>query len=179
MKSVSKFEAIGIFLSVAAMAIALSIINMKDTTIALAPDTSTQAAGVVVVDESNVNGRAALADALLDATVGSNLRQLVVDDVVVGVGNEAQVGDVVTVNYIGRLQNGQEFDNSYTRGTPFTFTLGEGRVIQGWDQGVVGMKVGGERVLVIPSDLAYGDRGAGPIPGGATLVFIVELLAIN
>ena len=71
------------------------------------------------------------------------------------------------------------YDNSYIKGQPFTVEVGAGRVIQGWDQGVVGMKVGGQRILIIPANLAYGKDGAGPIPGGATLVFAIELLEIK
>ena len=98
----------------------------------------------------------------------------------VGEGAEAASGQTVSVHYRGTLENGKQFDASYDRGTPFTFPLGAGRVIKGWDEGVVGMKVGGKRKLVIPSDLAYGSRGAGGvIPPNATLVFEVELLDVK
>ena len=97
----------------------------------------------------------------------------------VGDGAEANPGQKVTVNYIGLLENGKEFDSSYGRG-PFSFPLGAGQVIKGWDEGVAGMKVGGKRKLVIPPELGYGSRGAGGvIPPNATLVFEVELLEIN
>lgn len=106
--------------------------------------------------------------------------ELKIEDVVVGGGVEAVSGKRVTVNYIGTLTNGQKFDSSYDRNTPFTFTLGAGEVIKGWDQGVVGMKAGGKRKLTIPSTLAYGDQGVpNVIPGGATLVFEVELLSVE
>lgn len=105
--------------------------------------------------------------------------QLVVQDVVVGTGAEAMAGQKLQVHYIGRLQNGQVFDSSRERGQAFTFTLGVGDVIRGWDQGLPGMKVGGKRVLVIPSLLGYGERGIGPIPPDATLIFEVELLGIE
>ena len=88
-------------------------------------------------------------------------------------------GDTVSVHYVGTLQNGTEFDNSNKRGAPFEFTVGGGQVIKGWDEGLVGMRVGGQRILVIPSDMAYGEKGIGPIPGGATLVFSIELIAIK
>ncbi|MFN9623465.1 MAG: FKBP-type peptidyl-prolyl cis-trans isomerase [Cyanobacteriota bacterium] len=104
---------------------------------------------------------------------------LQITDLVVGDGVEATPGQTVSVNYRGTLQNGKEFDSSYGRG-PFSFPLGGGRVIKGWDEGVAGMRVGGKRELVIPPDLAYGSRGAGGvIPPDATLVFEVELLGVG
>jgi FKBP-type peptidyl-prolyl cis-trans isomerase len=98
-----------------------------------------------------------------------------------GTGESAKNGDTVSVHYTGTLENGTKFDSSVDRGTPFSFTLGVGQVIQGWDLGVAGMKVGEKRKLTIPSELAYGDTGTpgGPIPPKATLIFEVELLGIN
>jgi len=106
---------------------------------------------------------------------------LVIEDVVVGDGTEAQDYNKVIVNYTGTLEDGSIFDSSLKPGrTPFTFTLGAGSVIKGWDLGVKGMKVGGKRKLTIPSDLGYGDNGAGNvIPPGATLIFEVELLEVE
>lgn len=106
--------------------------------------------------------------------------ELAVEDIVVGDGAEASTGNQVDVHYTGWLTNGDKFDSSLDRGRPFSFELGARNVIAGWDQGVVGMRVGGKRKLTIPPDLGYGDRGAGAvIPPGATLVFEVELLAIK
>lgn len=111
-----------------------------------------------------------------ERTTASGLR---ITDLVEGSGDEAQRGQVVEVNYRGTLQSGREFDSSYGRG-PFSFPLGAGRVIQGWDEGVAGMKVGGKRKLVIPPELGYGSRGAGGvIPPDATLIFDVELLKVG
>ena len=106
---------------------------------------------------------------------------LLIEDIVVGVGNEAKDHNKVVVNYTGTLENGSIFDSSLKPGRdPFTFTLGVGSVIKGWDQGVKGMKVGGKRKLVIPPDLGYGDKGAGNvIPPNTTLYFEVELLEVE
>jgi len=106
--------------------------------------------------------------------------ELKVEDMKLGGGVEAAAGKTVTVHYTGWLTNGTKFDSSVDRGQPFTFPLGAGRVIQGWDKGVAGMKVGGKRKLTIPPNLGYGERGAGAvIPPNATLVFEVELLSVN
>ena len=99
------------------------------------------------------------------------------EDIVVGQGAPAAAGDVLTVHYIGSFTTGQVFQNSYQLGTPFTFRLGAGDVIRGWDQGVVGMRVGGKRRLTIPPELAYGDVPQQGIPANSTLVFEIELLA--
>ena len=97
-----------------------------------------------------------------------------------GEGKEAAAGKVVLVHYTGWLPNGEKFDSSRDRSEPFSFTLGAGQVIAGWDEGVAGMKVGGRRKLVIPPDLGYGTAGAPPdIPPGATLVFDVELVDVR
>lgn len=114
-------------------------------------------------------------------TTASGLQYI---DVIVGAGAEATAGQNVTVHYTGWLQNadgsaGAKFDSSKDRNDPFEFPLGASRVIQGWDEGVQGMKVGGKRQLIIPSALGYGARGAGgAIPPNATLIFDVELLAV-
>jgi peptidylprolyl isomerase len=103
---------------------------------------------------------------------------LVTKEIVKGTGPEAKAGQSVSVNYVGVLYHGgKEFDSSWKRSEPFTFTLGKGQVIKGWDQGVAGMKVGGRRELVIPAELAYGKTGSPPtIPPNAPLVFVVDLL---
>lgn len=109
----------------------------------------------------------------------SLLKEIKITDEKVGTGQEAKNGDTVTVNYIGTLTNGKKFDSSYDRNEPFSFTLGAGQVIKGWDLGVVGMKVGGKRKLVIPPDLGYQDKAQGSIPANSTLIFEVELVSIN
>jgi len=110
----------------------------------------------------------------------TSMDELKIEDIVVGTGVEAVIGKKVTVNYSGTLIDGTKFDSSYDRGIPFSFTLGMGEVIKGWDQGVIGMKVGGKRKLTIPSSLGYGETGAGSvIPPNATLIFEVELLKVE
>jgi FKBP-type peptidyl-prolyl cis-trans isomerase len=105
---------------------------------------------------------------------------LIIEDMAVGEGAEAQTGRTVSVHYTGWLSSGEKFDSSKDRNEPFDFPLGRGYVIPGWDQGVAGMKVGGQRKLTIPPHLGYGERGAGGvIPPNATLVFEVELLAVR
>lgn len=179
MSPINRVEVIGIFLSIAVMALVLAAVRFDGSNFALDISGASQTAGVITVDESASNQEAALANAIVEGAPGATLQKMIIDDVIIGEGKEVSEGDTVSVHYIGRLQNGQEFDNSYHRGTPFTFEVGAGRVIEGWEQGLVGMQAGGQRVLVIPSHMAYGDTGAGPIPGGATLVFAIELLEIN
>ncbi|HEX3391871.1 MAG TPA: FKBP-type peptidyl-prolyl cis-trans isomerase [Solirubrobacteraceae bacterium] len=105
---------------------------------------------------------------------------LVIKELIKGTGAEAKAGESVTVNYVGVLYHGgKEFDSSWKRSEPFPFALGKGQVIKGWDQGVAGMKVGGRRELIIPSELAYGKTGSPPtIPANAPLVFVVDLLGV-
>lgn len=107
-------------------------------------------------------------------------KTLVIKELIKGTGPVASAGDSVTVNYVGVLYNGgKEFDASWKRNQPFTFTLGKGQVIPGWDQGVAGMRVGGRRELIIPASLAYGTRGSPPtIPPNSPLVFVVDLLGV-
>ena len=110
----------------------------------------------------------------------SDVTELLVEDLEAGIGKEAKSGDTVVMHYTGWLDDGEKFDSSVDRGVPFTTVIGVGRVIKGWDQGVPGMKIGGKRKLTIPSDLGYGEHGAGlVIPPFATLTFELELLEIK
>ncbi|MFX4272854.1 FKBP-type peptidyl-prolyl cis-trans isomerase [Propionibacteriaceae bacterium Y1685] len=117
----------------------------------------------------------------IDFPEGPAPTDLQIEDLTVGDGPEATAGHNVVVHYVGVTHSGgEEFDASWNRGTPFTFPLGGGRVIAGWDQGVQGMKVGGRRRLTIPAHLAYGDRGAGGVIGpGEALIFVVDLLEVR
>ena len=119
--------------------------------------------------------------------MNANITELVKKDNVIGTGREAEAGLNVTVHYTGWLYDpskedgkGKKFDSSVDRGDPFNFSLGSGQVIQGWDQGFAGMKIGGRRTLIIPPEMGYGARGAGGvIPPNATLIFDVELLGVK
>jgi peptidylprolyl isomerase len=118
---------------------------------------------------------------LVEPHLGAPPDDLVIDDIVVGDGPEALAGTHVVVHYVGvGASSGQEFDSSWNRGDPFDFDLGASQVIQGWDRGVEGMRVGGRRRLVIPAHLAYGERGAGGVIGpNETLIFVVDLLEVR
>lgn len=112
-------------------------------------------------------------------TATKEVPKMQIEDIKVGDGDTAEVGRQLTVQYKGTLTNGVQFDSSYDRNSPFQFRLGEGNVIKGWDQGMVGMKVGGKRKLTIPPDLGYGSQAVGSIPPNSTLVFEVELLNVQ
>jgi peptidylprolyl isomerase/FKBP-type peptidyl-prolyl cis-trans isomerase FkpA len=105
---------------------------------------------------------------------------LVIEDLKIGDGQEVEKFNIVTVNYTGLLEDGTKFDSSLNPGrTPFRFTVGAGQVIKGWDEGLMGMKIGGKRKLTIPPDLGYGSRDNGPIPANSTLTFEIDLLTIE
>ncbi len=109
----------------------------------------------------------------------ANTDGLIVQDQVVGTGDEAVNGTLVTVHYVGTFENGQKFDSSIDNGRAFQFILGKGNVIKGWDLGIAGMKVGGKRLLKVSPDLGYGSQKYGPIPANSTLIFEVELLKVD
>ncbi len=175
----NKYEIVGMFLSVGVMTLALVAVRAQTnplSELSTTLDGTTQTAVVVATDDGSEGLKNALTGA---ATADGELIKLVIDDVRVGDGAAVTEGDMVSVHYIGTTQDGVQFDSSYTRGEPFVFTVGGGKVIKGWDTGLVGMKVGGQRILVIPADLAYGNRQVGPIPPNTPLVFAIELLAIK
>jgi len=143
------------------------------------------AVGGIILIFSNKSTNQPLATPTPEVTIESTMEptgdKLIIQDQIVGTGTEAIAGHKITVNYTGTLTNGTKFDSSLNPGrTPFQFTLGAGEVIQGWDQGFAGMKVGGKRKLTIPPELGYGSSGAGSvIPPNATLIFEVELLKVE
>ncbi|MEO7448032.1 MAG: FKBP-type peptidyl-prolyl cis-trans isomerase [Humibacillus sp.] len=117
----------------------------------------------------------------IDFPEGAAPADLVIEELIEGEGEPAKAGDTVSAHYVGVAHStGEEFDSSWNRGSPLDFRLGVGMVIQGWDQGIEGMKVGGRRRLTIPAHLAYGDRGAGAaIAPGETLIFVVDLANVR
>ncbi len=176
----NKFELLGIVASVLVMAIALYLLTLETSLLTSAENTDQAAqTGIVMVGDSSDQSQALRAAIINAAGPSGELEKMIIDDVKIGTGEAVKEGDSVTVHYIGTLQNGQEFDNSNKRGTPYTFKVGDGKVIKGWEEGILGMKAGGSRILVIPPELAYGESGYGPIPGNASLVFAIELLSIN
>lgn len=133
-------------------------------------------------DETKVNAEEMAAAQKINDSKGAKIMEdkLHIEDTVVGTGETAKKGDKVEVHYVGTLLNGTKFDSSRDRSQTFEFTLGQGRVIKGWDEGVPGMKIGGKRILTIPSEMAYGSRGAGAlIPPHSALKFEVELISIK
>ncbi len=174
-----KYELIGAGISVACMAAALYLIQLEtNAALVTSEPAAVVATDAVVVGEGDERNEwtKAIVEAADD---NGNVKSMIIDDIKVGEGEEVKTGDTVAVHYIGTLQDSTEFDNSKKRGEPFEFTVGGGQVIKGWDEGLVGMKVGGQRVLVIPPEKAYGERGIGPIPPNATLVFAIELIEVK
>jgi FKBP-type peptidyl-prolyl cis-trans isomerase len=178
---INKYEAIGILVCAGLMAVALFLMRLDNTGDLLGSiDADTQAASIVVSNSEGEDSAQALAQSLASSMDASGeIKSLIIDDVVLGSGEAVEEGDTVSVHYIGTLQNGQQFDNSYVKGDTFTFEVGKGEVIKGWDQGLVGMKEGGQRILVVPASLAYGNTVVGPIPANSTLIFSVELVDIK
>lgn len=154
-------------------------ITSAPSQVSASPITQTAATQAVVAATTVASEAAKLQPIASDDDYITTDSGLKYKDIEVGTGDMPTVRQLVSVHYTGMLQNGKVFDSSLKRGEPFTFPIGAGRVIKGWDEGVATMKVGGKRQLVIPSALAYGDRGVpGVIPPNATLTFDVELLDI-
>jgi len=175
MFSLNKFEAVGIIGSIAVFSLLLMLVNQQ-TQVTELPEVKQEGAIVVATDDTEDDE---LSNALEKAQTEGELTELVIQDVRIGQGKAVENGDTLVVNYIGSTQDGVQFDSSYKRGEPFIFTVGRGIVIQGWDKGVIGMREGGQRILVIPSEMGYGNRQIGTIPPNSTLVFAVELLEIR
>jgi len=158
-----------------ALLIVVAVIAVASAAWAVSPTPTAAPAGAVNTSNPDIkNNAAAKAAEPKLITTKSGLKYA---DLEVGTGTEVKTGMLVLVDYEGRLANGEKFDSSYDRREPFSFKIGASQVIQGWEEGVIGMKVGGKRKLVIPPDLAYGEAGAPPrIPPNATLTFEVKVL---
>lgn len=147
----------------------------------LTPQSALTSATTTDMTASSTTAQSPMTDTSNSAPIPNPLpTTLTATDTVVGTGAEATAGKTVSVNYVGMLPDGTVFDASANHGQAFSFTLGAGQVIKGWDQGVVGMKVGGKRRLIIPADLAYGNQAVGGvIPANATLIFDIELVDVK
>lgn len=163
---------VGIAIAVAVV-IALAFLFLGPDIFAPFPSAQPQAA------LTNGTATNAMASTTPETDTNAAPTSLQVTDLSVGTGTEAVAGDTVTVDYVGALTDGTVFDASKNHGQPFSFTLGAGQVIPGWDQGVPGMKVGGQRVLVIPASLGYGPQTVGTIPANSTLIFEITLLGVQ
>ncbi len=157
--------------------------TLASVLVACTDDGASSGAGGVAGEEAEPPDLAAKPDlaSVLPDDRGDPPTSLQVEDRVEGEGEQAEAGARLTVNFVGASwSSGQRFDSTWDRDQPFAFTLGEGEVIPAWEEGLVGMRVGGRRVLIAPPDLAYGDRGsAAGIPPGETIVFIIDLLEID
>ena len=152
---------------------------VKPATDAATANAATNDAANATTDAATANAAPATGETATETKPEADTTELKIIDQRVGTGPAANTGDQLSMNYKGTLLNGKIFDQSYGRG-PFDFQLGAGNVIEGWDKGIVGMKVGGKRKLVIPANLAYGERSpSADIPPNSTLVFEVELLSVN
>jgi FKBP-type peptidyl-prolyl cis-trans isomerase len=180
MKSLTRYETIGITISIVVVMAVLGVIRFFPFVQRTAETEKTSESDIIRVNPNASDKEAALRQAILDGTTGNGtVTKLIVHDLSVGTGREVKVGDTVTVNYIGLLKDGPEFDNSYKKKKPFSFKVGADEVIKGWDTGIIGMKEGGQRALVVPASLGYGNTIVGPLPANATLIFSIELLSIE
>lgn len=178
--------ALGVFVGVVAVAglfVVLSRSGSSSTAAATTTTSSTASTTTTTLESALGKPCVALADPLpagapeVPVPVGDPPSDLVTEDLVAGTGTTVALGDSVTVNYIGvSCSTGKIFDSSYTRGTPATFTLAEGQLIEGWTSGLPGMQVGGRRLLVVPPSLGYGSTGQGAIAPDETLVFVVDVV---
>lgn len=175
-------ELIGIFISLVVVsaifgAMRFHVIEQWFTSMTSA-DPLISADDVVAISSTDDVGN--LARVLRDTfTATGVVTKIVVEDEREGTGPTVEDGSRVTVHYVGMLQDGTQFDNSYSRGEPYTFMVGAGEVIEGWEKGLLGAREGGERLLVIPPEYAYGSRSVGPVPADATLLFAVEIIKVE
>lgn len=175
MRNLKQNEALGLF----AALVLVGLVFFGRYAHPLTGGTDAEEGSADIVRLENSSSQSASAFSALSGAINTSsgdVTKLIIEDIVVGNGAEIKKGDTISVHYVGSLQDGTQFDNSYNRGTPLEFKVGSGKVIEGWDLGVVGMKIGGKRIVVIPPDMAYGNRKVGPIPPNATLIFAIEAL---
>lgn len=182
MKSLNKYEVSGIIGSIIVMIVVLGAIRPEifDGVRSAVADKYGALTSKAPQDAQTEND-ATLEEILFDAhSMKGELVKLVIEDVRDGeAGEPVEEGDTLTVHYVGQTIDGTTFDSSYERNKPYVFTLGNGTVIQGWEEGLIGMKVGGKRILVVPSDMAYGNSHVGIIPPNSTLVYAIELITVK
>jgi FKBP-type peptidyl-prolyl cis-trans isomerase len=187
MRTLSKGESIGVSIAVVAVIAGFFFWNVLANISSQNSDTSAvqsqldQMAQQATSSNATINNPVSTNPTSMNPSNQHTLADgLIIQDDTVGTGAVATAGQSVTVNYLGTFEStGKKFDSSYDRNQPFTFVLGAGQVIKGWDEGVAGMKVGGKRTLTVPPSLGYGPNDYGPIPGNSTLVFQVELLGVK
>ena len=169
MKKLNKNEKIAVFISLAVILFffaAASIVGFILNKIEINSNAAGASLGKLTTEKDN-------------KIISSDTNNMTITDISLGNGEEAKQGQILTVHYTGTLEDGTKFDSSLERNAPFRFILGAGQVIKGWEIGFSGMKVGGKRKLVIPSDFAYGSQSIGNIPANSTLFFDIELLAVE
>ena len=182
MKSFNRYETVGIVVSIAAVIGVLVASRFFPLSFLRnsAESDDTETARIITIDPGATDDTSAVRQALLEGSTGNGrITTLIIQDTTIGTGRTARLGDTVTIHYIAKENDAGEFDNTYTKGTPLSFKVGADEVIEGLEQGIIGMKEGGKRILVIPSDMGYGDIAVAPLPANATLLFSVELLTIE
>lgn len=178
MKSLSRYEIIGIGASLLVLIAVLAAVRYLPPFFENGPSGN----DVIIVDSSLPNQQTALASAIVSGSdVSGNITKLIVDDVVIGTTTDRTVrtGDTITIDYVGEVKDGKQFDDTYKTGEPITFVVGKGEMIEGLERGVIGMTPGGIRVLIVPSQLAYGSEKVGRILPNSSLIFLVELVSIQ
>lgn len=181
MNAFTRSELVGISISILVLVAVLSAVRFLPTAHTTDTSTDTPAGDVIFVEtDTNLTAADALAVALLDASdTDGRIRLLVIQDTHVGTGREVRAGDTAVIHYTGVVQGGVQFASTYDTGEPFAFQVGARDAIEGLERGVMGMKEGGQRILVVPASMAYGKHAVGPVPANATLIFSVALVDIE
>ena len=182
MKPLNRYETIGIAVSIVVIigVLAASRFFPFSFPYRTVDTADTTPSDIITVDPHAKDQMTALRQALIDGSTGDDrITKLIVQDVRVGTGREARAGDTVAINYIATQKDGPEFDNTYKKNAPLSFKVGAGEVIKGLEEGIVGMKEGGKRILVVPSELGYGNTPVNTLPAHATLIFAIEIVSIE